>query len=80
MLHFIKSHIEDLSRFMDVSDVFRKPSFAHPHLTLPVLVLCQNGMHILIQWGRNQMAASLETTFSNAFHWMEMCEFRLKFH
>ena len=34
----------------------------------------------LTHWGRDKMAAIIQTTFSNAFSWMKMCEFRLKFH
>ena len=31
-------------------------------------------------WGRGKMAAIFQTAFSNAFSWMKMFEFRLKFH
>ena len=31
-------------------------------------------------WSRNQMAAISQTTFSNAFFWMKMYEFGLRFH
>ena len=31
-------------------------------------------------WGRDKMAVILQTTFSNAFSWMQMYEFRLRFH
>ena len=34
----------------------------------------------LTHWGRGEMAAILQTTFSNAFLWMKMFKFRLKFH
>ena len=34
----------------------------------------------LTHWGRDKMAAIFQTTFSNAFSWMKMYEFRLKFH
>ena len=34
----------------------------------------------LTHWGRDKMAAILQTTFSNAISWMEMFEFRLKSH
>ena len=33
----------------------------------------------LTHWGRNKMAAVSQTTFSNAFSWMKMYEFWLKF-
>ena len=31
-------------------------------------------------WGQDKMAAIFQTTFSNAFSWKKMFEFRLKFH
>ena len=34
----------------------------------------------LTHWGRDKMAAVLQTTLSNAFSWMKMLEFRLGFH
>ena len=35
---------------------------------------------LLTHWGRDKMAAIFQTIFSNAFSWMKMYEFRLKFH
>ena len=34
----------------------------------------------LTHWGRDKMAAVSQTTPSNAFSWMKMLEFRLRFH
>ena len=34
----------------------------------------------LTHWGRDKMAAISQTTLSNAFSWMRMLEFWLKFH
>ena len=34
----------------------------------------------LTHWGRDKMAAVLQTTLSNAFSWMKTLEFRLRFH
>ena len=34
----------------------------------------------LTHWGRDKMAAIFQTTFSNAFYWMKMYEYRLNFH
>ena len=34
---------------------------------------------MLTHWGRDKMAAVSQTMFSNAFSWMKMFEFRLKF-
>ena len=35
---------------------------------------------VLTHWGRDEIDAILQTTFSNAFSWMKMYEFRLRFH
>ena len=35
---------------------------------------------ILKHWGRDKMDAISQTTFLNAFPWMKMCKFRLRFH
>ena len=35
---------------------------------------------VLTHWGRDKMAAVSQTTLSNAFSWMKMSEFRLRFH
>ena len=34
----------------------------------------------LTHWGRDKMAAILQTTLSSAFSWMKIFQFRLKFH
>ena len=34
----------------------------------------------LTHWGRDKMAAVSQTTLSNAFSWIKILEFRLKFH
>ena len=34
---------------------------------------------IVMHWGRDEIDAILQTTFSNVFSWMKMYEFRLKF-
>ena len=34
----------------------------------------------LTHWGRDKMDAISQTTFSSAFYWMKMYEFRLRFH
>ena len=34
----------------------------------------------LTHWGRDKMAAISQTTFSNAFSWMNTYEFRIRFH
>ena len=35
---------------------------------------------ILKHWGRDKMAAIFQTTFSIAFSWIKMYEFRIRFH
>ena len=35
---------------------------------------------VLTHWGRDKMAAFSQTTLSNAFSWMKILEFWLKFH
>ena len=35
---------------------------------------------VLTHWGRDKMAAIFQTTFPNAFSWMKMFKFRLRFH
>ena len=43
-------------------------------------VTVNNHICILTHWGRDKMAAIFQTTFSSAFSWMKMFEFRLIFH
>ena len=43
----------------------------HPHLSVAI-----ESTH----WDRNKMAAIFQTTFSNAFSWMKMYKFQLRFH
>ena len=38
------------------------------------------GLFNITHWGRDEMAAIFQTTFSNTFSWMEMCKLRLLFH
>ena len=38
------------------------------------------GLNVLTHWGRDKIAAIFQTTFSNAFSWIKMYEFRLRFH
>ena len=39
-----------------------------------------NEQKMLTHWGRDKMAAIFWMTFSNAFSWMKMYEFRLRYH
>ena len=45
-----------------------------------ILWYSSNGNAYLTHWGREKMDAISQTTFSNAFSWMKMLEYRLKFH
>ena len=61
------------------------PSFAsltfcavNPHLVSSYSTGYSTGC--LTHWGQDKMAAISKTVFSNAFSWMEIYEFRSKFH
>ena len=41
---------------------------------------CMKQILALTHWGRDKMDAISQTTFSSAFSWMKIFEFRLKFH
>ena len=45
-----------------------------------VTLTCWDLLTALTHWGRDKMAAISQTTLSNAFSWMKMLDFRLKFH
>ena len=44
------------------------------------LYVWESGGNHLTHWGRDKMEAISQTTFSNAFSWMKMFEYWLKFH
>ena len=46
--------------------------------SLSLMIFYQN--ILLIHWGRDKKAAIFQTIFSNAFSWMKMYKFRLRFH
>ena len=57
----------------------------HPRKTVLLKVSgksmwCNNEMIRLSHWSRDKMAAIFQTTFSNAFSWIKMYEFRIRFH
>ena len=39
-------------------------------------IACHNSVIYFTHWGRDKMAAIFQTTFSNAFYWMKMYQFR----
>ena len=45
-----------------------------------VIHFCQSQGVLLTHWDRDKMAAISQTILSNAFSWMKMLEFQLKFH
>ena len=51
----------------------------HISLTLTLLSYLP-WVNMLKHWGQHKIAAISQTTFSNAFAWMTMYEFQLKFH
>ena len=50
------------------------------HHTRGRFVLTFVWQYLLTHWGRDKMAVIFQTTVSNAFYWMKMHEFRLRFH
>ena len=52
----------------------------HPVCSLLLFFTKPWSINLLTHWGRDKMDAISQTTFSSAFSWMKMYEFRLKFH
>ena len=53
------------------------------HITLRCYVSSYNGLYwncFLTHWGRDEMPTISPTTFSTAFWWIKLCEFRLIVH
>ena len=50
-----------------------------PEKNMIVLTWVKNGIMLLTHWARDKIAAISQTTSSNAFSWMKMYEFRLRF-
>ena len=56
-------------------------SFAREYISLSSIHGRLGLTHVLLtHWGRDEMAAVSQTILSNAFSWMKMLEFRLRFH
>ena len=51
-----------------------------PNSMIYCIVSPQMSILQLTHWGRDKMAATSQTTFSNAFSWVKMYEFGLKLH
>ena len=52
----------------------------HCMVRIKPLPLANQSTRCLTHWGRDKMDAISQTTFSSAFSWMKLFEFRLKFH
>ena len=76
-----RSHYDDTElklnefEYKEISD----PSKAK-YITCMVIYTITLITFALAHWGRDKMAAVSQTTLSNAFSWMKMLEFRLRFH
>ena len=66
-----KCSLENGDHFISAPMFYRNPTNPNFHSTF--------SKH-LTHWGRDKMDAISQTTFSNAFSWMKMHEFRLRFH
>ena len=66
-------------KIMDWYQIAIKP-LSKPMMTQSDESNASPGSDVLTHWGWDKMASILQTTFSNAFSWMKMYKFRLKFH
>ena len=64
---------------MSCSDLTQNPGIPakNPEFPLGYYVII---IEILAHSGRDKMADIFQTTFWNAFYWVKMYEFRLRFH
>ena len=62
--------------------VFVGSNYSYMLTTVEVTVWMINysPLFLLTHWGRDKMAVIFQMTYSNAFSWMKMYEFRLRFH
>ena len=56
------------------------PTFIHDVFVCMKARCVTKAKHVLFDWGRDKMAAISQMTLSNAFPWLKMLEFRIKFH
>ena len=81
----ISYHVSKPLRLSPIRNVANWDTIAQEHFS------CCFGNQILVinvqcifwrltHWGRDKMPAISQTAFSNAFSWMKMYEFRIKFH
>ena len=55
-------------------------SYTKPHSFHASVNKAGSTVHNLTHWGRHEIDAILQTTFSNTFSWMKMFKFRFNFH
>ena len=55
-------------------------SFSYFYVQRHLSVWSVSPSYLIFPWGRDEIEAILQTTFSNAFAWMKMYESRLRFH
>ena len=65
--------------FMNKHIYIRHESNSDQNKTISV-VKKREKLHWLTHWGQDKMDPILQTTFSSAFSWMKIYEFRLRFH
>ena len=76
--HIVKDHLPLACWCMQLQWVFTKiTQFLLENNTDKVYKI---PIYSLTHWGRDKMDTILQMTFSNAFSWMKMYEFLLKFH
>ena len=74
-------HIDLATQNRDMLEWFiYKPTILSYLYIIPLYETLSLSNQMLTHWGRDKMDAISQMTFSNAFSWMKMFEFRLKFH
>ena len=73
------THRKKLVWYLDQNIETMFQSYAIKMLLAISGLICSD-LNMLTHWGRDKMDANSQTTFSSAFSWMKIFEFRLKFH
>ena len=70
------------TNFSEISIEIQTFSLKHIRLKMSSAKCCsfRLGLNVLTHWGRDKMVADSQMTLLNAFYWMKMLEFRLRFH
>ena len=77
-LHIAPSTFAFISYQDHIPDCYVKASADVADFWEMIFIKCS--LKISTHWGRDKMDAISQTTFSSAFSWMKIFEFRLKFH